>query len=272
MILVELRKLVRRPRTWVTIGLLDALPTLVAVLLAITDLGPSPGNGPAFLSAVLSDGSLFPLAALGIVLPLFLPVAVAVVAGESIAGEAQGGTLRYLLVRPVGRTRLLVAKLVSVVGFVVLAVLVVAITGYVTGALLLGDQPVATSVTTSVSGSGLSQTEVWQRTGLAMGYVMLSMLGVASVALFLSTLTDTPLSAALGALALLIASTLLLTLDAADTLDPYLPTRYWLAFVDLFRDPILWRDVVRGTLQQGAYVVVFLGAAWANFTTKDITS
>ncbi len=272
MILVELRKLVRRPRTWVIIGLLDALPTLVAILLAITDLGPRAGTGPPFLSAVLSDGTLFPLAALGIVLPLFLPVAVAVVAGEAVAGEAQGGTLRYLLVRPVGRTRLLMAKLVSVIAFVVLTVVVVAATGYVTGALLLGDQPLQTTLTTSVSGSALSATEVWQRTGLAMGYVMISMLGVAAVALFFSTLTDTPLSAALGALALLIASTLLLTLDAADALAPYLPTRYWLAFIDLFRDPILWRDVVRGALQQGAYVLVFLGAAWANFTTKDITS
>lgn len=269
MIVVELGKLVRRPRTWVTIGLLDALPTLVAVLLAVTDLGPRPGTGPAFLSAVLSDGTLFPLAALGIVLPLFLPVAVAIVAGEAVAGEAQAGTLRYLLVRPVGRTRLLVAKLVSVVAFVVLAVLVVAATAYVTGTLLLGDQTVAT---TSVSGTVLTPAEMAQRTTLAVAYVMLSMLGVAGVALFFSTLTDTPLTAALGALALLIASTLLLTLDAADALAPYLPTRYWLAFVDLFRDPILWRDVLRGVLQQGIYVVVFLGAAWANFATKDITT
>ena len=98
------------------------------------------------------------------------------------------------------------------------------------------------------------------------------MLGVAAIALFLSTVTDSPLGAALGALAFLIASTLLLTLDAADALQPYLPTRYWLAFVDLFRDPILWRDVVRGVLLQAVYVVVFLGAAWANFTTKDVTS
>jgi ABC-2 type transport system permease protein len=113
---------------------------------------------------------------------------------------------------------------------------------------------------------------VLQRTGLAIGYVVVSMLGVAAIALFLSTLTDSALSAALGAMAFLIASTLLLTLDAAAALQPYLPTRYWLAFVDLFRDPILWRDVVRGVLQQGSYVVVFLGAAWANFATKDITS
>ena len=72
------------------------------------------------------------------------------------------------------------------------------------------------------------------------------MLGVAAMALFLSTLTDSPLSASLGALAFLIGSSLLLTLDAARSLQPYLPTRYWLSFVDLFRDPILWHNVERG--------------------------
>ena len=81
---------------------------------------------------------------------------------------------------------------------------------------------------------------------LALGYAMLSMFGVAAIALFLSTFVDSPLAAALGALAVLIASSLLLTLDAAIALQPYLPTRYWLSFVDFFRDPILWRDVLRG--------------------------
>ncbi|MEJ7706935.1 MAG: ABC transporter permease [Nocardioidaceae bacterium] len=268
MIRVELRKLVRSPRTWVTIALLDALPTLVAILLALTDLGPRPGTGPAFLSAVLSDGSLFPLAAIAIVLPLFLPAAVAVIAGDAIAGEAQAGTLRYLLVRPVGRTRLLVAKLLAVIAFVLLAVLVVAVTAYIVGTLLLGNQPLATSV----SGSTLTSSQVAWRTALSLAYATLSMLGVAAIALFLSTVSDSPLAAAMGALAALIASTLLLTLDAAHSLQPYLPTRYWLSFVDLFRDPILWRNVVRGTALQGVYVAVFLAAAWANFTTKDITS
>ncbi len=105
MIRVELSKLLRRPRTWVAILMLNALPTLVAILVSVTDIGPAPGTGPPFLSAVLTDATLFPLAALGIVLPLFLPIAVAVVGGEAIAGEAQAGTLRYLLIRPVvGRT------------------------------------------------------------------------------------------------------------------------------------------------------------------------
>jgi ABC-2 type transport system permease protein len=267
-IVVELTKLLRRPRTWVTIAALNALPTLVAILLAVTSLGPRPGTGPPFLSAVLNDGTLFPLAALGIVLPLFLPVAVAVVGGDAIAGEVQSDTLRYLLVRPVSRLRLLVAKLVSVIAFVVIATLAVAAVGYVEGRLLLGDAP-ATGVV-SVSGTTLTQTEMLERTLLAFGYVILAMLGVAAIAVFLSTLTDSAVAAALGTIGFLVASTVLLGLDAAESLRPYLLTRHWLAFVDLFRDPIRWHDVVNGVLAQLAYLAVFAGAAWANFATKDI--
>ena len=46
-IAVELRKLFRRPRTWATIGVLNALPILVAVLLASPTSAPRPGEGPA---------------------------------------------------------------------------------------------------------------------------------------------------------------------------------------------------------------------------------
>jgi ABC-2 type transport system permease protein len=267
---VELRKVFRRPRTWTTIAVLNALPVLVAVLLRLTDLAPRPGEGPPFLSAVLTNGALYPLAALAIVLPLFLPIAVAVVSGDAVAGEAQAGTLRYLLARPAGRTRLLVAKLVAVLAFVVVTVVVVAAVGYLVGQLLFDAQPVAGG--TSVSGTSLTAEELAGRTLLAIGYVAVSMLGVAAFGLFFSTLTDSPLAAALGALAVLVTSSLLFTLDAASPIAPYLPTRYWLAFVDLFRDPVLWRDVVRGLALQGVYVGVLLTAAWANFTTKDITS
>lgn len=276
MIRIELIKLLRRPRTWVAIAMLNALPTLIAILVSVTDIGPAPGTGPPFLSAVLTDATLFPLAALGIVLPLFLPIAVAVVGGEAIAGEAQTGTLRYLLIRPVGRGHLIVAKLISVVAFVLLTVLIVAGVGYVVGHLFLGQGTAPTGIastgTGSFSGSTLSDVEVAQRTGLALAYVTLSMLGVAALALLLSTMTDSAIGAALGAIGFLIASTVLLGLDAADALQPWLPTRYWLAFVDLFRDPILWDDVTRGVLLQVGYFVVFSVAAWANFATKDVTS
>ena len=268
MIGVEIVKLARRPRTWISIILLCLLPAIVAVLLRVTHLGPRPGEGPAFLSAVLANGTLFPAAALGIVLPLFLPVAVAVIAGDAIAGEASVGTLRYLLTRPVGRTRLLVAKLVSVLVFLFVSVSAVAVTAYVIGVRLFGSTPLATSL----SGAPLTASQVIQRTVVVIFYIAWSMIGVASVALLLSTVTDSALGAAIGALAALVMSQVLVTLDAANAIKPYLPTRYWLSWVDLFRDPILWSDIERGVLVQGVYVVVLLGIAWANFMTKDVTS
>ena len=256
MIVVELRKLFGRPRTWITIFLLCLLPTIVAVMLAVTDLGPRPGEGPAFLSAVLGNGSLYPAAALAIILPVFLPVAVSVVAGESIAGEAAAGTLRYLLVRPVGRSRLLVAKLSSVIAFVLAAVVIVALVAYAAGRLLLNSSEAVAA--TTVSGTPLTAGQLAWRTALMVVFIAWSMMGVAAVSFFLSTLTDSALAAAMGGLAALVTSTVLVTLDAAGAVRDYLPTRYWLAWVDLFRDPILWHDVVRGTVVQGAYVVVFL--------------
>jgi ABC-2 type transport system permease protein len=299
MIAVELFKLVRRVRTWVSIGLICALPLLVAIFIAITHLAPPPGQGSAFLSAVLGDGQLYPAAALALVLPVFLPVAVAVVAGDAIAGEASTGTLRYLLARPVGRTRLLGAKLVSVIAFVLLAVLAVTVTSYATGVLILGPSRAsavgatpggvtgsiapgaggaptaglqAGAGVTSLSGAPLTTLELAERVVGAVGFVAVSMLGVAAIALFLSTITNSALGAALGSLAALVASEVLVTLNAASAVQPYLPTRYWLAWIDFFRQPILWRDIQRGFAIQAIYVAVFLAAAWANFATRDITT
>ena len=283
MIRVELVKLVRRPRSWVSILLLCGLPVVVAVFVAVTHIAPPPGQGPALLSEVLSSGTLYPAAALAIVLPIFLPVAVAVVAGDAIAGEASAGTLRYLLARPVGRTRLLVAKLITLIVYTLAAVLLVAGTAYLTGIILFGSKPIAAtpgglttsniaSAATSLSGTAMSPADIALRTIGAIAFIAVSMLGVGAIALFLSTITDSALGAALGALAALITSEVLVTLNAASTVDPYLPTRYWLAWVNFFRDPIVWRDIERGFAVQAVYVVVFLGAAWAHFATKDVTS
>jgi ABC-2 type transport system permease protein len=305
MIRVELVKLLRRPRTWISVALTCALPFVVAIFITITHLAPPPGQGSAFLSAVLQDGALYPAAALALVLPVFLPVATAVVAGDSIAGEATTGTLRYLLVRPVGRTRLLVAKLVSVVVYVLLVVLAVTVTAYATGVFLLGPSRAAAvgqvppgggaaagggvagpgvagqvptagqaagGAVTSLSGAPLSFLQLTERIAGAIAFITVSMLGVAAIALFLSTITDSALGSALGALAALVASEVLVTLNAATVIQPYLPTRYWLAWIDFFRQPVFWRDIQRGFGIQAVYVVVFLAAAWANFSTKDITA
>jgi len=267
MIRVELSKLLRRPRTWVTIALLAGLPVIVGIFVKASGLAPRPGEGPALLSEVLNNGLLFPAAALAIILPLFLPIAVSVIGGDTVAGEAATGTLRYLLTRPVGRSRLLTAKLATVVVFIFLAVIVVALVALLAGIVLFGIRPLS-----SISATELSPFETFTRTVMAILYIGWSMLGLGAIALFASTRTDSPLAASLATLAAFVGSQVLDLIEATEVIQPFLPTHYWLKFVDFYRDPILWRDVNAGMLLQAVYVAVFLGAAWANFTTKDISS
>jgi ABC-2 type transport system permease protein len=277
MIAVELAKMFRRPRTYVLAAMLCTLPIVVAIVLATSRIPPPPGQGAAFLSAVLNNGALYPAAAIALVLPIFLPVATAVLAGDAVAGEASQGTLRYLLIRPVGRTRLLVAKLISLIAFVLFAIAAVLLTSFLAGITLFGTGGQTQQVglpadVTSLSGVAITPTGLAIRLLATVGYVVVSMLGVAAIALFFSTVTDSALGSAMGALAVLVTSQVLVTLDAAAAIRPYLPTRYWLAWIDFFRDPVLWRDVERGIGVQLVYLLVLLGAAWANFMTKDITS
>ena len=144
------------------------------------------------------------------------------------------------------------------------------------GVLLARRVPAAcitdVAVATARAESQRAARELKGRADQAIGYIGWSMLGLGGIALFASTRTDSPLAASLATLAAFVGSQVLDLISATQVIQPYLPTHYWLKFVDFYRDPILWRDIVRGIGLQVVYVGVFLGAAWANFTTKDVTS
>ena len=94
--------------------------------------------------------------ALSLLLILVLPVVVAVVAGDSIAGEAGYGTLRYLLAVPAGRTRLLVVKYATIVVWAMAAVFIVSAVALIVGAILFPVGPVTLLSGDTVSlGAGL---------------------------------------------------------------------------------------------------------------------
>ncbi|GAA1090268.1 MULTISPECIES: ABC transporter permease [Pseudonocardia] len=285
MILVELVLLLRRTRVWLCWLLLCALPALVAVVVSATGILPPPGQGPAFLSAVATNGQIFPAFALALVLPILLPITVAVVAGDTVAGEAAAGTLRYLLIRPVGRLRLLVAKLVSVAFFVVTAVTLVVLTSYAvgiavfgtgtttaTGGLTLPPVDAGPGSVASLSGTVIEPVDLATRTGLTVAYLALCMLTLGALGIFFSTLTDSPLAAALAVLAVVVTSASLQALDASAAFVDFLPTAHWLAWIDLYRDPVLYDAARTGAWVQAGWVAVAVGAAWANLATKDIAS
>ncbi|MFF3632681.1 ABC transporter permease [Streptomyces sp. NPDC002250] len=266
----ELVTTLRRWRTLALLAVLAAVPVLVGIAVRIETRG-GPGadggsGGPAFMAQITNNGLFLVFTALAATLPFFLPMAVGVVAGDSIAGEAGAGTLRYLLVAPAGRTRLLLVKYATVMAFCLLATLVVAVSALAVGGLLfpLGDL-------TTISGTSITFTEGLGRALLIALVVAASLVGVAALGLFVSTLTNSGIAAMATTVGLLITVQILDQIPQLHALRPYFFSHYWLSFADLMRDPVYWDDLVRNLGLQALYAAVFGSAAWARFTTKDIS-
>ena len=132
----ELGLIFGRRRNQAGMGVLASVPVLIAIAVKVST--PHPGRGPDFFASITSNGLFVALAALTIELALFLPLAVGAIAGDSVAGEANIGTLRYLLAVPVGRTRLLAVKFAAIVIFSMVATVWVSLVGAVAGLVLFG--------------------------------------------------------------------------------------------------------------------------------------
>ncbi|MEU9469503.1 ABC transporter permease [Streptomyces avermitilis] len=268
----ELVTTFRRWRTLALLAVLAAVPILVGIAVKIeTNGGSGPGGGggegPAFITQITNNGLFLVFTALAATLPFFLPMAIGVIAGEAIAGEANAGTLRYLLVAPAGRTRLLLTKYATTMAFCVVATLVVAVSALAVGALLfpLGEL-------TTISGTRISFGEGLARALLIALVVAASLVGVAALGLFVSTLTNSGIAAMATTVGLLITVQILDQIPQLHALQPYFFSHYWLSFADLMRDPVYWDDLLHNLGLQALYAVVFGSAAWARFTAKDITA
>jgi len=198
---------------------------------------------------------------------LFLPLAISMLSGDAIAGEANVGTLRYLLTVPVHRTRLLLVKYVSLCIGALWGVGTVSVAGAIAGIALFGAGPM-----TTLSGSQISAADAAWRLVLVTLYLSACIAGLAAVGLFISTLTEQPIAATIALMIFTILSLILDTVPQLGWLHPWLIVHEWLSFGDLLRDPPVWDNIIRGLSVDAGYAAVFWLAAWARFSGKDITS
>lgn len=261
----ECRLVMTRRRNIAGLAVLAAVPILIAVAVKIWGIGG--GGGPSFVESITANGLFVALAALAVELPLFLPLAVSWISGDAIAGEANIGTLRYLLAVPVGRTRLLTVKYASLIFFALLATVVVALVGGLVGAILFGTGPMILLSGTSI---GFGATVV--RLLLVCCYLAAGFAALGAIGLFISTLTEQPIGATIATVMINVAMFIMDSISQLDWLHPYLLTHWWTSFADLLRSPIYTGDINRGLLTALAYAIVFWLAAWARFRSKDVTS
>jgi ABC-2 type transport system permease protein len=262
----ELLLIFGRRRNWVGMAVLAAVPVLIVI--AVRTSPPSGGgNGPDFIDQITQNGIFAALAALALEIPLFLPVAVAAISADSIAGEANLGTLRYLLAVPVDRTRMLVVKLAAITVFALAATLLVAGVGALLGLAVFGAGPMV-----SLSGTVLPFWDGVYRLVLVCLYLTVCLTALGALGMFVSTLTEQPIGATIAILVLAVGSQIMDAIPQLSAIHRYLPTHYWLSFADLLRDPIALDRTVPGLLSALAYTAIFGTAAWARFGGKDVTS
>jgi ABC-2 type transport system permease protein len=262
----ELSLVFLRCRNLALLAVLAVIPVLIGVALRLS--APSGGGqGPPFLDQVAGNGVFLAFLALTIMLTLVLPLAVAVVSGDSVAGEASHGTLRYLLAVPAGRVRLLSVKFTALLAFCLVSALLVAAVALATGAAAFPVGPV-----TLLSGNTVSLADGLLRLLLVALYVAAAMGALAALGLAISTFTEHPIAAIAAILVLVIGSEVADSVPQFAVIHPFLPTHWWLSFDGLLRSPVAWSGVAHGLLSFAAYAVIFGAVAWARFTTADVTS
>jgi len=268
MFLVELAKAFHRWRTWLLAAAIAGIPVVIVIA---TKLSPPQAqdsqDAPPFLLQITTNGLYAALTGLAVVQPFFLPLAAGLFAGDAVAGEAQAGTLRYLLLRPVRRTRLVLAKYASAMTLLGLMVVATIVSGVVAGAIVFGLKPMPT-----LSGTTLSVAAGLLRIAASGVFMVLAVSGLASIGLWISTRTDSGPGAAVATIVIAIASQIMGQIQSLHAIHPYLPTNGWLGFTGLFRFPVDWSQMRSGLAVSAGYTLVFLGLALAGFRRRDVTS
>ncbi|HXW38534.1 MAG TPA: ABC transporter permease subunit [Acidimicrobiales bacterium] len=264
MIGVEARKQVWRLRTYVGLALVAVIPVVFTVAFKV-----NPPHGSALgLFDLTASGINIPIAALAGESAFLLIVVVSLFAGDSVSSEAGWGSLRYLLVRPISRNRLLGSKLLIAAALAVVATFAVSAVGLAVGTVAFGWHPVTTPTLTTVS-----QTGAVGRLALATLYVAWSQAAYLAFAFMLSTMTDSAFGAVAGGVGVGVVSQILNNISALNGTSYIYPTHYVDAWQSLFFQHG-WRTsgMLNGIVLQVPYVVVFLALGWWWFNRKDVLS
>jgi ABC-2 type transport system permease protein len=265
----ELRLVFRRRRNLLLLAVTAVFPLVIGIALRASAPRPEGGNGAgvAFFNQLAGNGVFLTFIALSTLLILVLPVVVSVVAGDSVAGEAGYGTLRYLLAVPAGRTRLLAVKFGVIATFGLAATFIVSAVALAAGAALFPVGPV-----TLLSGATVPLTDGLVRLVFVTLYVAAAMAALGAIGLAISTLTEHAIGAIAAVMILVVASEVVDQVPQLAAIGPYLPTHWWLSFDSLLRAPVDTATLLRGLLSFGVYALLFGSFAWARFTSADVTS
>jgi ABC-2 type transport system permease protein len=257
----ELRKLAAQRRTYLGLGGMALLPVIFVVAVLI-DGGEVEG---ALFSRVTDTGLSTPLVLLLFGSAFLFPLAAALVAGDIVAGEDQHGTLKTIFTRSVDRGAIFGAKALAAITYALVALALFALVALVAGVAAWGLDPL-----TSLSGTEISVPRTLLLIGGALVAYLAPLVGVASIALLLSTVARNSAAAVVGTLLIVVLMQIVAGIPGTEAVRPYLLPDQFEAWEGLLREPIDWAPLWHAAWVSLLYALPCLLVAAAVFRARDV--
>jgi ABC-2 type transport system permease protein len=287
---IELFKIFKQPRTYIAFGAIAAIVFLIQIALKF--------DGKAYLELLMGDlknsfdfdkektlnGYLICFVILNTLL-IQIPLLVALVAGDAIAGEANMGTLRLVLTKPVSRTQFMLIKFTSSVVYTVALLLWMALLGLLGSVLIFGTNNLA--VIRSEGVEIINGFDVWWRYLAAFGYAAVALTTVAALSFLLSVFAENSIGPIIATMSIVIVCTIMSEMNIPiydKTIKPWLFTTHMVAWKGFFYvKATADRVTIDGSVANLpailkslsillGYIILFTGSAIWVFRKKDILS
>lgn len=286
---LELFKIFRRPRTFIAFAVIALIILLIQAAMKF--------GGREYVSLLMSgmnetfevptaqvlNGYLICFIILNLLL-IHVPILVALVAGDAVAGEANMGTLRLVASKPLSRTKLLMVKFTASSIYTLLMLVWVAVLSLLLSMLLFGanDLFVAREYESNI----IAANDVFWRYLAAFGFAAIGLICVAALAFMLSVFADNAIGPIVATVSVIIVFTILTQMQVPlydETIKPWLFTTHMLGWKGFFYVKGVEGVTVKGSVENLSavfksaailvgYTIVFLGIAIWYFRKKDILS
>jgi ABC-2 type transport system permease protein len=273
---IELFKIFKRPRTYISFAAIAAIVLLIQFALYL--------DGGTYVQFMLQgientfniDGKIMHGYLICYVilqtLLIHVPLLIALIGGDMIAGEANMGTLRLLISKPVSRTNLLMSKFVATASYTLLLLLWMAFLSLLVSILAfgVGDLMIFKSEQIVI----LKKSDVMWRYFAAFGFAAIAMVTVAALSFFLSLFAENSIGPIVATMSIIIVCTILTTMDLPlfNKIKPFLFTSHMLGWKGFFDDPVNYAAIFKSAAILLLHIIGFVGASVMVFRKKDILS
>lgn len=273
---IELFKIFRRPRTYIAFAAIAAIIILIQLAFYsdgenFLQFGMQSLRETFDIKGKILSGYLVCFIILQTLL-IHVPLLIALVAGDSIAGEANMGTLRLLLTKPVSRTQFMLAKFFASLIYTLLLLLFMAILSLPVSLSIFGTSDLIIMKSEMVV--ILDSHDILWRYFAAFGFAAIAMATVASLAFLLSVFAENSIGPIVTTMSIVILFTILTTMDIPlfNALKPFLFTNHMLNWKGFFDDPVNYNGIYKSGLVLLGHILFFVSLAIFVFKRKDILS